>query len=89
MFETGFIIGLLALLTWLVVRALRQIRQTKPEFFVPAYLATIALKLLLSLAMLVVVLAHNPEKARINALVFLVGYVLATTVEVAVLWRKS
>ncbi len=79
----------LALLTGLMVRLLLRVRKNRPDLFVHAYLGAIALKLMLSLGLLVVVLVRNPEKAVMYAVVFLVAYALATAVEVWVLLRKS
>ncbi|MCU0420722.1 MAG: hypothetical protein MUC38_13795 [Cyclobacteriaceae bacterium] len=90
MMADGLLIVLpLVLLTGLMVRLLLRVRKTRPDLFVHAYLSAIALKLMLSLGLLVVVLVRNPEKAVMYAVVFLVAYALATAVEVWVLLRKS
>lgn len=86
--EAVLLILPLAVLTALAVRLLLRVRKTRPDLFVHAYLGAIALKLTLSLGLLVVVLVRNPHQAVTYAVVFLLAYALATVVEVVVLLRR-
>lgn len=79
----------LVILNALVVRMLLYIRKTRPAVFVQAFLGAIALKMVLSLGLLVVVLLRRPEKAVMLAVSFLITYGVATFIEVVVLLRKS
>jgi uncharacterized membrane protein len=86
--EPLIIILSLTALTVILVRLLRKVRKSHPDLFVHFYLGAIALKLMVSLGLLVVVLVRNPEQAVMYALVFLISYALATAVEVVILLRS-
>ncbi len=86
--EPLIIVLSLTVLTGILVRLLRKVRKSNPDLFVHFYLGAIAVKLMVSLGLLIVVLMNNPEKAVMYAVVFLTTYALATAVEVIILLRS-
>ena len=65
-----------------------RLRSRQPELFPLAYLGSIAVKMLLSLAYLVVIVLDSPSEAMANAIVFLIAYLLFTGLELWWLLRS-
>lgn len=91
-FETlpGFFfesIILLLLSTVGLYRFLVNIKRDKPDFFIPLYLATLAVKLIAYGAYIFVMIKLQPERMFQNVVFFMVGYVIFTGVETVFLHR--
>ena len=61
---------------------------TRPQVFVNVYLATVAMKLVFFSVLLFVLRFLEPETLVPNAIFMLVAYVIFTTLEVVVLFKK-
>lgn len=83
-FSIFFLLALTAALVLVMVR----LRSRQPELFPLAYLGSIAVKMLLSLAYLVVIVLDSPSEAMANAIVFLIAYLLFTGLELWWLLRS-
>jgi hypothetical protein len=83
-FSIFFLLALTAALVLVMVR----LRSRQPELFPLAYLGSIAVKMLLSLAYLVVIVLDSPPEAMANAIVFLIAYLLFTGLELWWLLRS-
>ncbi len=91
-FETlpGFFfesILLLLLSTLGLYRFLINIKRDKPDYFVPLYLATLAVKLIAYGAYIFVLVKLQPEQMFENVVFFMIGYVIFTGVETYFLHR--
>ncbi len=78
---------LLILSTVGLYRFLVNIKRDKPDFFVPLYLATLAVKLIAYGAYIFVMAQLQPEWMFENVVFFMVGYVIFTALETVFLYR--
>lgn len=76
-FSILFLLALTGTLVFVMVR----LRHRQPDLFPLAYLGSIAVKMLLSLAYLVVIVLDSPTEAMANAVVFLLAYLTFTGLE--------
>lgn len=68
-------------------RFLWKTKQKNPDFFVPVYLATIAIKLIAFVGYIFLMAKQQPEMIRENVVFFLIAYVIFTALETAFLYR--
>lgn len=86
----GFFWGsiiLLVLSTVGLYRFLVNIKRDKPDYFVPVYLGTLAIKLIAYVAYIFVMAKLQPEEVFGNVVFFMVGYVIFTALETVFLYR--
>lgn len=68
-------------------RFLRNTKKKNPDFFVPIYLATIAIKLISFGGYIFLMVKQQPEMMRENVAFFLIAYVIFTALETGFLYR--
>lgn len=64
------------------------IKKDKPRYFAQLYLLTLFVKLIAYGGYILFVLLKSPDQAAANAGVFMITYILFTTLEVGFLYRK-
>ena len=88
--QASFLISILIFLfasTWLVFVFMN--RKADPESFIKNYLLSIVLKLLAGGVFIAIIIFVDKAFANSNAILFMLGYLIFTAVEVIFLFRKT
>lgn len=78
---------LLVLSTVGLYRFLINIKRSQPDYFVPVYLGTLAIKLIAYVVYIIVMIKRQPEDVFGNVVFFMIGYVIFTALETTFLHR--